>query len=326
MERCEGQVLELPLDRVDAEPVGQRGEDVERLARLLLLLVLGHRAERAHVVQAIGELDQDDPDVLGHRDHHLAVVLGLAVVAALEGDAGQLGHAVDQLAHLLAELLPHLVERSARVLDGVVQQRGAQGGRVHPHPRADLGHSDRVHDEVLAAGPALVGVARAREDERARDQVAIDRLGGLLGVLLHHREQVPEQYALVVGQAGLRTGGAARVVFVDPVVVEIATVAPGAGLRQLAPLGGGSRLAGRCIALGVALRHDVQFRASGRRPFSLYQLAICPEYGTVRPFAVNVACRNTSPGLGLLGGVRSTCPWSMETPGTSIGKNVPTSD
>ncbi len=81
----EGQVLELPLDRVDTEAVRDRGVDVERLTRLVDLLLLGHRVDRAHVVQAIGELDQDDPDVRGHRHHHLAVVLGLGLVAGLEG-------------------------------------------------------------------------------------------------------------------------------------------------------------------------------------------------------------------------------------------------
>ena len=38
VERGEGQILELPLDGVDAEAVGQRGEDVERLLGLLDLL------------------------------------------------------------------------------------------------------------------------------------------------------------------------------------------------------------------------------------------------------------------------------------------------
>ena len=87
VQRREREVLELPLDRVDTQPVRQRRVDLERLARLLDLLLLGHRLDRAHVVQAVGELDQDDPHVGGHRDHHLAVVLGLRLVARLEGDA-----------------------------------------------------------------------------------------------------------------------------------------------------------------------------------------------------------------------------------------------
>ena len=225
MQGREGEVLELPLDRVDAEPVGERGEDLERLLRLLLLLRLRHRADRAHVVEPVGELDQDDPDVLGHRDHHLAVVLGLAVVAALEGDAGQLRNAVDQLADLLAELIPHLVERRARVLDGVVQERGAERRRVEAHARADLGDADRVDDEVLPGGPALVGVAVAGEHERLLDEPAVDLLGGLVGVLLDHREQVGEQHALVVGQPRAQAGGFDRPagrVLVDAVMLEVA--------------------------------------------------------------------------------------------------------
>ena len=200
VERREGEVLELPLDRVDAEPVRQRREDLERLLGLLLLLGLRHRADRAHVVQAVGQLDEDDPDVLGHRDHHLAVVLSLAVVAALEGDAGELRHAVDELRDLLAELVPDLVERRARVLDGVVQERRAERGRVEAHARADLCDADGVDDEVLSARPALVRVAVAREDVGPLDERAVDLLGGLVGVLLDYGEQVREQDALVVAQ------------------------------------------------------------------------------------------------------------------------------
>ena len=60
-------------------------------------------------------------------------------------------------------------------------------------PGADLRHADRVDDEVLAARAALVGVALAGEHERALDELAVDRLGGLVGVLLDDREQVAEQ-------------------------------------------------------------------------------------------------------------------------------------
>ena len=40
MERREREVLELPLDAVDAEPVGERRVDLERLLGLLDLLLL----------------------------------------------------------------------------------------------------------------------------------------------------------------------------------------------------------------------------------------------------------------------------------------------
>ena len=202
VQRGEGEVLELPLDRVDAEAVRDRRVDLQGLLGLVDLLLLGHRADRAHVVQAIGELDEDDPDVRGHRDHHLAVVLGLRLVAAGEGDAGELGDAVDERGDLVAEALADLVERRARVLDGVVQQRRAQRLGVQAHARADLRHADRVHDEVLARLAPLVGVVLAGEDEGVLDALAVDLDGRVVGVLLDDREQVAEQPALGLGELG----------------------------------------------------------------------------------------------------------------------------
>ena len=124
VQRLEREVLELPLHLVDAEPVRERRVDLERLLRLLHLLLLAEVLDRAHVVQPVGELDQDHADVLGHRDDHLPVVLGLGLLARLELDARQLRDAVDELRDLVAELVANVVERRVGVLDDVVQQRG----------------------------------------------------------------------------------------------------------------------------------------------------------------------------------------------------------
>src|SRR4051794_14854574 len=80
------------------------GVHLERLARLAHLRLLAHVLDRAEVVQAIGELDQDDAEILRHREHELAVVLGLGDLPTLELDAGQLGDALDELRDLFAEL------------------------------------------------------------------------------------------------------------------------------------------------------------------------------------------------------------------------------
>ena len=176
MERLEGEILELPLDRVDTEAVRDRRVDVERLARLLDLLLLRHRRDRAHVVQAVGELDQDDPDVRGHRDHHLAVVLGLGLVARLERQPGQLGDAVDESGDLLAERLADLLERRADVSSTVSCSSAAHSVSV----------SSRMPAQIFAtptgwmmksspAAPPLVGVVDAGVDERLLDPVAVDR-------------------------------------------------------------------------------------------------------------------------------------------------------
>ena len=210
----EGEVLQLPLDRVDSQPVGQRRVDLQRLARLRHLLLLGQGAQGAHVVQAVGQLDQDHPDVGGHRHHHLAVVLGLALVAALEGDPGQLGHPVDELGDLLAELDADLLEAGAGVLDRVVQQRRAERLGVEAHAGTDLGHADGVGDELVAGTAQLVGVAVAGEVEGTGHRGAIDRRqrGGDLGAarlavvarrrrveLLDHGEEIGKELVVRYG-------------------------------------------------------------------------------------------------------------------------------
>ena len=151
-------------------------------------------------MEAVGELDQDDPEIRGHRDHHLAVVLGLALVAALEGDPGELGDPVDELGDRVAEQLLDLIQAGARVLDGVVEQRRAQGLGVEAEAGADLRHLDGVGDEVLAGAPPLIGVALAGEGEGALGRLGVDRSRSLDAVLLDHRQQVAQQGALVVGQ------------------------------------------------------------------------------------------------------------------------------
>ena len=146
-------------------------------------------------MQPVGELDQDDPHIGGHRHHHLAVVLGLALVARSEGEPGQLGDAVDQARDLIAECLLDLVEACARVLDGVVQQGGAKRLRVETQPGAYLRHLERVDHEVLPGAPALVGVLVGGEGEGSFEQLAVDLLLGGGAVLADHGEQVAEQGA-----------------------------------------------------------------------------------------------------------------------------------
>ena len=61
LEVAERQVLELPLDLADAEPVRERRVDVERLARDLAALGFGERLQGPHVVEPVCQLDEDDP-------------------------------------------------------------------------------------------------------------------------------------------------------------------------------------------------------------------------------------------------------------------------
>jgi hypothetical protein len=150
--------------------VGDRRVDVDRLLGDLALALGGQVVERAHVVGAVGELDQDDADVARHGQHHLAEVLRLLLFAAVEIHLADLGDAVDQRGDLLAELGVDLLDRRQRVLDGVVQEAGDDARDVELEVGDQAGDADRV-DEVRVAGlAALAAVHLAREVIGAPDE------------------------------------------------------------------------------------------------------------------------------------------------------------
>jgi hypothetical protein len=149
VQRGEGEVLQLPLDRVHAKAVRQRGVDLQRLAGLALRRLPGYVAPRAGVVQPVGELDDQDADVPRHGDHHLADGLRLRGVAV--ADLVELGHPVDEHRHFLAEVGLQCRQAVGGVLDGVVEQGGRQGCRGHAQLGEDGGHGERVGDVGVAA-------------------------------------------------------------------------------------------------------------------------------------------------------------------------------
>jgi hypothetical protein len=119
----EGEVLELPLDLEDPQAMRERRVDLERLGRLRLLLRPGEDPERSHVVQSVGQLDDQHPDVARHRHDHLADVLGLLLLARAVLDLVELRHPVHESGHLVAELSLDDLQAHVGVLDDVVEER-----------------------------------------------------------------------------------------------------------------------------------------------------------------------------------------------------------
>ena len=124
VEHAEGQILEFLAHPLHAHPPGERREDVHGLARLARLLLGRQVADRAHVVQPVGQLDQQHPKVLRHRHQELAEVLRLRVLDGGELQVGELGHPVHELRDLVSEAERDLRIGREGVLDGVVQERG----------------------------------------------------------------------------------------------------------------------------------------------------------------------------------------------------------
>ena len=173
LEVLERQLLELVLDLAHAEAVGDRRVDVARLLRDLHPALLGQVVERPHVVEAIGELDEDDADVVDHRQQHLAEVLRLALLARRELDRAELGDPFDDVGDVGAEQLPDPLDRRLGVLDDVVQQPGGDGDHVELHVGEQVGDLERMHEVGLARVAHLTLVLEGREDVRAPQQFGV---------------------------------------------------------------------------------------------------------------------------------------------------------
>ena len=112
----------------------------------------------AHIVQAVGQLDQDDADVAGHGHQHAAQVLGLSFVAVAELQLAQLGHALHQHQRIRAEALGDDLFIHGGILHHVVEQAGGDGLVVDLQGGQYLRHGQGVHDIGLAAVPQLIAV------------------------------------------------------------------------------------------------------------------------------------------------------------------------
>ena len=101
----EGEIFQFAAHFTHAEAVRDRRVDIQRFARDPLAAFQRQRTERAHVVQPVRQFDDDDADVLDHRQEHLAIVLGLSVFGGIKVDLTELGDAIHAGGDFFAELL-----------------------------------------------------------------------------------------------------------------------------------------------------------------------------------------------------------------------------
>ena len=177
--RLEAEVFELHTHVVHAQPVGDGGVDLEGFLGDAPAFFAREHFQGAHVVQAVGQFDQDHADVAGHGHGHLLEVFGLGFGLGLEVHLGQLADPVDQLGDSLAELLAEGFLGDAGVFDHIVQHSGHQALMVHVHVGQDAGHGQRVGHVGLAATAALTIVRLFGVEIGPADQ--IDLVGAEVG-------------------------------------------------------------------------------------------------------------------------------------------------
>ncbi len=188
---AEGELLQLLAHALHAHAPGERRIDLHRLLGDAQALVFRHMVERAHVVQAVGELDQKHAHVLRDRQQQLAQVLRLLGLLGDEVELLELGQALDQLADVRAEQLVDLGPGGGGVLDRVVQQRDGDRRLVEVQIGEDGGDFERMREIGIAGGALLLamllhGIDIGLVEQRLVDVrvVALDALDEL--ILTHH--------------------------------------------------------------------------------------------------------------------------------------------
>ena len=186
IELAERQVLQLLAQAVHAHAAGERRIDVERFLGDAPAPLRRHVVERAHVVQPVGELDQQHAHVVGDGQQELAQVLGLLGLARDQVELLQLGQALDQMADVGAEDLVDLRARGRRVLDRVVQQRRRDRGVVELEVGQDGRDFERMGEIRIAGGALLLAMRLHGVDIGAVEQ----RLVGVRVVAAHPLDQI----------------------------------------------------------------------------------------------------------------------------------------
>ena len=110
-------------------------------------------------MQSICKFDDDNANVLGHRQKHFAQVERLLLVHRGNFDRRELCHAIYQFGDSFAKTFLNVFKRSRSVFDRIMQNSCDNGVFIHMQVFCkDITHFDRVIDIRLARLAVLFGV------------------------------------------------------------------------------------------------------------------------------------------------------------------------
>ena len=133
---------------IQPQAVRDRDINVQGFRRNAPALVGAHDAQGTEVVDAVGELYQNDAHVAAHREQHLAETFGLGDFVGGELEFVEFTHPVHDFGDFDAELLGHFDFGDPRVFQDVVHESGADCGGI----KVPLGEDRRYGERVRNVG------------------------------------------------------------------------------------------------------------------------------------------------------------------------------
>ena len=95
-------------------------------------------------MQAVCQLDEDDPQVAGHGEHELAEAFRVRFDAGPELHFVQLGDTVDQVSNFRSEFRFDVLPAEVCIFNRIVQYRGCDADMIHAQVGKNLGDGYRV--------------------------------------------------------------------------------------------------------------------------------------------------------------------------------------
>ena len=169
----EREILQLAAKFSHAQAMRNRRVDVHRLLRDPRALFGVQVFQRAHIVQAIGQLHQHHAHVVNHRQQHLANVLSLLLLARDTADVRDLRQAFHEVGDFVSEIFANGVFVGQSVFDDVMQQTRGDRHRIHAHVGENVRDLERMDQVGFARRALLSFVLAGREKVSATQQIQI---------------------------------------------------------------------------------------------------------------------------------------------------------
>ena len=117
-------------------------------------------------MDAVGQLDENDPKVVDHGQDDFAYGLSLAHLGGGFLNPAHLGDPFYQVSHFLAEVLPEVGGGDVGILQDVMQEAGDEGGAAQLQVGQHAGDFQGVAEVGFAGAPGLAFVRPGRKDIR----------------------------------------------------------------------------------------------------------------------------------------------------------------
>ena len=130
MLKSETEVFQFRFHLIQAQAVGKGGIDIECLTGNLILFVGWLRLQCSHIMKSVADLDEDDADIVTHRQQQFLEVLCLGRGLFTEDATANLCQAINNLGNFRAEDVLDVVNGIVGILYDIVEQGRADAGRT----------------------------------------------------------------------------------------------------------------------------------------------------------------------------------------------------